>query len=86
MLNCFVIFGLPFAHQISRLTGEEVGYNRRLRAFNTLNLGRKAGQAQLQQAISKLIPSHLLHKIRHRKLVRTTEDDELLTGRLFKTL
>jgi hypothetical protein len=62
------------------VTGVEVGISRRLmRLF-------PVGQTELQRAITMLLPPPLLQKIQKRKLVRSAEEDEQLSGRLFKML
>ena len=63
-----------------RVTGVEVGISRRLQRLFPV------GQGELQQAITALLPPQLLQKIQKRKLVRSAEEDEQLSGRLFKML
>ena len=86
-LPCFDVIGLvgwlvPFLNAVSvlRLTGRQAAYTQKIQKF----LGY--GRAELHASMSKLLPPHLMKKLRNRKLVRASLEDEKMSGRPFKLL
>ena len=63
-----------------RLTGKQTSYTQKLE--KSFGIGKK----ELEDDVGKLLPQALLTKIRRRKLVRTTQEEEEISGRIYKMM